>query len=70
MRARITTRGWLEGHEVPAPLPIREVQQGQPLVEANLPIFWIVLGATLLRVAADGYGFVLLALNRDRAPAR
>jgi O-antigen/teichoic acid export membrane protein len=42
---------------------------GQPLVEANLPIFWIVLGATLLRVAADGYGFVLLALNRDRAIA-
>jgi O-antigen/teichoic acid export membrane protein len=41
----------------------------QPLVEANLPIFWIVLAATLLRVAADGYGFVLLALKRDHAIA-
>ncbi len=41
----------------------------QPLVQENMPIFWIVLGATLLRVAADGYGFVLLALNRDRAIA-
>jgi O-antigen/teichoic acid export membrane protein len=41
----------------------------QPLVQGNLPVFWIVLGATLLRIAADGYGFVLLALNRDRANA-
>jgi O-antigen/teichoic acid export membrane protein len=41
----------------------------QPLVQEYLPIFWIVLGATLLRIAADGYGFVLLALNRDRAIA-
>lgn len=42
---------------------------GQPLVEESLPIFWVVLFATLLRVAADAYGFVLLALNRDRAIA-
>lgn len=42
---------------------------GQPLVQEHMSIFWIVLGATLLRVAADGYGFVLLALNRDRAIA-
>jgi O-antigen/teichoic acid export membrane protein len=42
---------------------------GQPTVQEHMPIFWIVLGATLLRVAADGYGFVLLALNRDRAIA-
>jgi O-antigen/teichoic acid export membrane protein len=41
----------------------------QPLVQDYLPVFWIVLGATLLRVAADGYGFVLLALGRDRAIA-
>jgi O-antigen/teichoic acid export membrane protein len=42
---------------------------GQPLVQDHMAIFWIVLGATLLRVAADGYGFVLLALNRDRTIA-
>ena len=41
----------------------------QPLVQAYLPVFWVVLGATLLRVGADGYGFVLLALSRDRAIA-
>ena len=42
---------------------------GRPLVEESLPIFWIVLFASLLRVAADAYGYVLLALNRDRAIA-
>jgi O-antigen/teichoic acid export membrane protein len=42
---------------------------GRPLVQQSLPIFWIVLFASLLRVAADAYGFVLLALNRDRAIA-
>ena len=42
---------------------------GQPVVQESLPIFWMVLFATLLRVAADAYGFVLLALNRDRAIA-
>jgi O-antigen/teichoic acid export membrane protein len=41
----------------------------QPLVQEHLPIFWMVLFATLLRVAADVYGFSLLALHRDRALA-
>jgi O-antigen/teichoic acid export membrane protein len=42
---------------------------GRPLLQDNLAIFWIVLVATLLRVAADGYGLSLLALSRDRAIA-
>jgi O-antigen/teichoic acid export membrane protein len=42
---------------------------GQPLLHQYLSVFWIVLGATLLRIAADSYGFVLLALNRDHAIA-
>jgi O-antigen/teichoic acid export membrane protein len=42
---------------------------GQPLVQAYLPIFWLILFATLLRIAADAYGFVLLAQHRDRATA-
>lgn len=39
---------------------------GRPLLEVNLPVFWVLLGATFLRIAADGYGFALLALHRDR----
>ena len=42
---------------------------GQPLVNDYLPLFWVILFATLLRIAADAYGFVLLALHRDRAIA-
>jgi O-antigen/teichoic acid export membrane protein len=41
----------------------------QPLAQENLPVFWLILFATLLRIAADFYGFVLLALSRDRAIA-
>jgi len=41
----------------------------QPLVEDYLPIFWMILLATMLRVAADAYGFILLALHRDRTIA-
>jgi O-antigen/teichoic acid export membrane protein len=41
----------------------------QPLVQEYLPVFWVILFATLLRVAADAYGFALLALHRDRAIA-
>src|SRR5262249_39074131 len=32
-------------------------------------VFWIVLFAMIMRIAADGYGFALLALQRDRAIA-
>jgi O-antigen/teichoic acid export membrane protein len=38
---------------------------GRPLLRENLAIFWVILFATLLRIAADGYGFALLALKRD-----
>ena len=41
----------------------------QPLVDNYLPIFWIILFATLLRTAADAYGLALLALYQDRAIA-
>jgi O-antigen/teichoic acid export membrane protein len=42
---------------------------GRPLLETSLPVFWVLLAATFLRIAADGYGFALLALHRDRAIA-
>jgi O-antigen/teichoic acid export membrane protein len=38
---------------------------GRSLLENYLFVFWIILFATILRVAADGYGYALLALNRD-----
>ncbi|MBV9968397.1 MAG: oligosaccharide flippase family protein, partial [Xanthobacteraceae bacterium] len=38
---------------------------GRPLLEDYLSVFWMILFATILRVAADGYGYALLALNRD-----
>jgi O-antigen/teichoic acid export membrane protein len=38
---------------------------GRPLLEDYLFVFWIILFATILRIAADGYGYALLALNRD-----
>jgi len=41
----------------------------QPLAQESLPVFWLILLATLLRIAADLYGFVLLALRRDRTIA-
>ena len=41
----------------------------RPTLYDHLAIFWIVLAATALRAAADGYGFVLLALHRDTAIA-
>jgi O-antigen/teichoic acid export membrane protein len=41
----------------------------QPLVQDYLPIFFVILFATLLRTAADGYGYALLALHQDRAIA-
>lgn len=42
---------------------------GRPLLQDYVPVLWLLLVATLLRVAADGYGFALLALHRDRAIA-
>ncbi len=41
----------------------------QPLLQDYLAVFWIILLATLLRIAADAYGFALLALHQDRAIA-
>jgi O-antigen/teichoic acid export membrane protein len=41
----------------------------RPLLQDNIAVFWIVLLAMIMRIAADGYGFALLALQRDRAIA-
>jgi O-antigen/teichoic acid export membrane protein len=41
----------------------------RPLLAAHLTVFNIVVAATLLRLAADSYNFVLVALHHDRAMA-
>jgi len=41
----------------------------RPQLQASLPVFWVVLAATVLRIGADSYGFALLAMHRDTAIA-
>jgi O-antigen/teichoic acid export membrane protein len=41
----------------------------RPLVQDFLPVFWLILVATLLRIGADGYYFAIYAFHRDRALA-
>lgn len=42
---------------------------GRPLLETHLLVLNIIVAATLLRLAADSYNFVLLALHHDKAMA-
>ena len=42
---------------------------GRPLLEQSLAIFWLIMVATMLRIAADGLNFGLYAIRRDRAMA-
>jgi O-antigen/teichoic acid export membrane protein len=39
------------------------------LLDDNLAVFWIIMAATLLRICADGYGYLLYANRRDGATA-
>jgi O-antigen/teichoic acid export membrane protein len=50
-----------------APVLITSLQR--PLMHEHLPVFWLILLATLLRIAADGYGYAVYAFHRDRAIA-
>jgi O-antigen/teichoic acid export membrane protein len=50
---------------VPLLLPFLD----RPALQANLPIFYLILVATLMRIGADSYQFFLLALHRDHAIA-
>jgi len=70
-RIQIELAGWIvllaAGAAIATPLLLPFLQR--PLLQANLTVFWIVLFAMIMRIAADGYGFALLALQRDRAIA-
>ena len=50
-----------------APVLITSLQR--TLMHDHLPVFWLILLATLLRIAADGYGYAVYAFHRDRAIA-
>lgn len=50
-------------------LPMLLPWLGRPLLEANLPIFAVVLLATVVRIVSDGFGMMLYALHRDRTIA-
>lgn len=50
-------------------LPLILPWLGRPPLVDNLAIFYVVLLATTARIASDGYGFLLYALNRDHAIA-
>lgn len=41
----------------------------RPLLQESLPVFWIILAATILRAGADSYSFAMLALRKDQAIA-
>ncbi|MGZ3411337.1 MAG: lipopolysaccharide biosynthesis protein [Xanthobacteraceae bacterium] len=41
----------------------------RPALQHNVPIFFLILIATLMRIGADCYGFMLLVLHRDHAIA-
>lgn len=42
---------------------------GRPLLKEHLPVLWLVLVATVLRIGADGYDYAIYAYHRDRAIA-
>ena len=70
-RLQIDVLGWSAVLAVGAvaAMPLLLPFLGRPLLQDYLPVFWIIMLATLLRIGADSYGFVLLALHRDRAIA-
>jgi O-antigen/teichoic acid export membrane protein len=68
-RTQIEVAGWVAMLAAGALviMPILLPFLDRPLLANYLPVFWIMLLATVLRVGADGYSFALLALHRDRA---
>jgi O-antigen/teichoic acid export membrane protein len=54
---------------VAALTPILVTAMDRPLMQDYLPVFWLILLATLLRIGADGYDFAIYAFHRDRAIA-
>jgi len=70
-RLRIEVAGWAAALIAAAAfaMPVLLPHLGRPLLEENLPVLWLMLAATVLRMGADSYGYALLALHRDTAIA-
>jgi O-antigen/teichoic acid export membrane protein len=70
-RLQIEAMGWalLFAGGVAALTPILVPFLDRPQMQDHLPVFWLILLATLLRIGADGYGFAIYAFHRDRAIA-
>jgi len=68
-RTQIEVTGWVAVLAAGAlvAMPILLPYLDRPLLRDYLPVFWIMMVATVLRVGADGYSFALLALQQDRA---
>ena len=68
-RTQIEVTGWVAVLATGAlvAMPILLPVLDRPLLQDYLPVFWIMLVATVMRVGADGYSFALLALHQDRA---
>jgi O-antigen/teichoic acid export membrane protein len=70
-RVQIETGSWaaLLAFGAVVAMPFVLPYLGRPLLQNYVFVFWIMMAATLLRVGADCYSYVLLALHRDRAIA-
>ncbi len=70
-KVQIETGGWALALAVGAlaAMPFVLPYLGRPLLQDNVFVFWIIMGAALVRVSADCYSYMLLALHRDRAIA-
>lgn len=70
-RLQIETAGWalLFAGGVAVLMPVLVTFLDRPLLQDYLPVFWLILLATLLRIGADGYGFAIYAFHRDNAIA-
>lgn len=70
-RLQMEASGWalLFAVAIAAVMPMVLTHLDRPEVQQYLPVFWLILLATLLRIGADSYGYALFAFHRDRAIA-
>lgn len=70
-RVQIETASWAFGLALAAiaVMPFVLSYLGRPLLQDNVAVFYLIMLAALVRVSADCYGYMLLALHRDRAIA-
>ena len=67
-RLQAESIGWalLFAGGLAALVPVFVPHLGRAQMQHYLPVFWLILVATLLRIGADGYAFAIYAFHRDR----